>query len=308
MKIYRNITSLIGSTPLLELGSFVAKHQLKVKILAKLESFNPSGSIKDRTAKALLLSAIEQGKINKDTVIIEPTSGNTGIALAMSAAAMGNRLVLTMPEGMSEERRQLLSAYGAKLVLTPAKEGMSGAINKALELVASIPNSFMPSQFTNPDNPLTHLSFTGPEIWLDSGEDVDIFVAGVGTGGTISGAGKFLKTKNPNIKIVAVEPEGSPVLSQGVTGNHNIQGIGAGFIPDTLDTEIYDEIITVNDKIALDTTKYLARSEGLLVGISSGAALWAVMELAKRPENFEKTIVVIFPDSGNRYLSLLSEE
>jgi cysteine synthase A len=302
-KIYKNLTQLIGKTPLLELTNYEKKNELSVTILAKLESFNPAGSVKDRIAKAMLDDAEAKGLLNANSVIIEPTSGNTGIGLASVAAARGYRLILTMPETMSIERRNLVKAYGAELVLTEGAKGMKGAIAKADELAEQTPNSFIPSQFTNPANPAVHKATTGVEIWEDTDGKVDIFVAGVGTGGTISGAGEYLKSQNPDIKVVAVEPAASPVLSQGVSGPHKIQGIGAGFIPQTLNTAIYDEIITVENEDAFATGRTLARDEGLLVGISSGAAVWAATQLAKRPENAGKTIVVLLPDTGERYLS-----
>lgn len=303
MKIYKKITDLVGGTPLLELANFEKKNNLEATILAKLEYFNPAGSVKDRVAKAILEDAKAKGILKDDSVIIEPTSGNTGIGLASAAAANGWRIIITMPETMSIERRNLLMAYGAELVLTEGAKGMSGAIEKAEELAKEIPNSFIPGQFVNPVNPAAHQATTGPEIWEDTDGTVDIFVAGVGTGGTISGTGEYLKSKNPNIKIVAVEPASSPVLSKGEAGAHKIQGIGAGFVPDTLNTEIYDEIITVENDAAFETGREIARSEGVLVGISSGAALWAARELAKRPDNKGKTIVVLLPDTGDRYLS-----
>lgn len=302
-KIYKNLTQLIGKTPLLELTNYEKKNELSVTILAKLESFNPAGSVKDRIAKAMLDDAEAKGLLNANSVIIEPTSGNTGIGLASVAAARGYRLILTMPETMSIERRNLVKAYGAELVLTEGAKGMKGAIAKADELAEQTPNSFIPSQFTNPANPAVHKATTGVEIWDDTDGKVDIFVAGVGTGGTISGVGEYLKSKNPDIKVIAVEPAASPVLSKGVSGPHKIQGIGAGFIPQTLNTEIYDEIITVENEDAFATGRTLARDEGLLVGISSGAAVWAATQLAKRPENAGKTIVVLLPDTGERYLS-----
>ncbi len=302
-KIYKNLTQLIGKTPLLELTRYEKENELSATILAKLESFNPAGSVKDRIAKAMIDDAEAKGLLNKDSVIIEPTSGNTGIGLASVAAARGYRLILTMPETMSVERRNLVKAYGADLVLTEGAKGMKGAIAKATELAEQTPNSFVPSQFTNPANPAVHKATTGVEIWEDTDGKVDIFIAGVGTGGTISGAGEYLKSKNPDIKIVAVEPAASPVLSQGVSGPHKIQGIGAGFVPDTLNTNIYDEIIPVENEDAFAIGRVLARSEGLLVGISSGAAVWAATQVAKRPENAGKTIVVLLPDTGERYLS-----
>ena len=303
MKIYNKIEETIGNTPLVELTNLEKQQNLKARIIAKVESFNPAGSVKDRIAKMMLDDAEAQGLINKDTVLIEPTSGNTGIGLAMLSASRGYRLILTMPETMSIERRNLLKAYGAELVLTEGAKGMKGAIAKAEELRQQYPNSFTPSQFTNPSNPKVHYLTTGPEIYADLEGHVDIFVAGVGTGGTISGTGKFLKEKNPNIKIVAVEPEGSPVLSKGVAGKHGIQGIGAGFVPDTLDTSIYDEVITISDQDAYQTGRMLARKEGLLVGISSSAAVKAATILANRKENENKVIVVLLPDTGERYLS-----
>lgn len=302
-KIYKQITDLIGHTPLLELVNYEKSHNLQAVILAKLEYFNPAGSVKDRIAKAMIDDAEKQGKINSDTVIIEPTSGSTGIGLAAVAASRGYRLIITMPETMSIERRNLLKAYGAELVLTDGAAGMTGAIKKAEELSEEIPNSFIPGQFTNPANPAYHEKTTGPEIWEDTDGKADIFVAGVGTGGTISGVGAYLKSKNPNIKIVAAEPASSPVLSGGKAGPHKIQGIGAGFIPKTLNTKIYDEIITVENDDAFKTGKELARGDGVLVGISSGAAVWAAAELAKRPENKGKIIVALLPDTGERYLS-----
>ena len=303
MKIYENIAELIGSTPLLELKNYEKENGLSAKLLAKLEYFNPAGSIKDRVAKAMLDDAEKKGLIKPGGVIIEPTSGNTGIGLAALAASRGYKLILTMPETMSVERRTLLKAYGAKIVLTDAKEGMAGSIKKAYELLKATPDSFMPSQFTNPANPSAHSASTGPEIWNDTDGKVDIFVAGVGTGGTLSGVGKYLKSKNPDIKIIAVEPYDSPLLSKGTTGAHQIQGIGANFIPDTLDTSIYDEIITVKSDDAFTVGKALARKEGILVGISSGAAVYVATLLAKRDENKGKTIVALLPDTGERYLS-----
>lgn len=303
MKVYKKLTDLIGSTPLLELSNIEAEQGLEATILAKLEYFNPAGSVKDRIAKAMIDEAEEKGLLKKGSVIIEPTSGNTGIGLASVAAARGYRIIITMPETMSVERRNLMKAYGAELVLTEGSKGMKGAIAKAQELATQIENSFIPSQFTNPANPKVHERTTGVEIWEDTDGKVDIFVAGVGTGGTVSGVGAYLKSKNPNIKVVAVEPAGSPVLSKGVSGAHKIQGIGAGFVPETLNTEIYDEIITVENEDAFATGRKIAREEGALVGISSGAATWAGIQLAKRPENKGKTIVVLLPDTGERYLS-----
>ena len=303
MKIYSNILETVGSTPLVELVNLEKKYNLKAKIVAKVESFNPAGSVKDRIAKAMIQEAEKQGLINKDTVIIEPTSGNTGIGLSMVAASKGLRIILTMPETMSVERRNLLKAYGAELVLTEGSKGMKGAIAKAEELAAETPNSFIPSQFTNMANPNIHYLTTGPEIYADSEGKVDFLVAGVGTGGTLSGTGKFLKEKIPGFKVVAVEPETSPVLSKGVAGPHKIQGIGAGFVPKTLNTDIYDEIIPISNEAAFEKGRESARSEGILIGISSGAALSAAIQLAQREENAGKTIVVIFPDTGERYLS-----
>ncbi len=303
MTICKSIDELIGNTPLLELSNFEKNHDLNATILGKVEMMNPAGSIKDRVAKALLDSAEAAGKINKDTVLIEPTSGNTGIGLASLAAARGMRIIIVMPETMSIERRKLMKAYGAELVLTDGSKGMSGAIEKANQLHAEIENSFIPGQFTNPANPAAHEATTGPEIWKDTDGKVDIFVAGVGTGGTLSGTGKFLKSKNPNVKVVAVEPATSPVLSEGHGGAHGIQGIGAGFVPETLNTQIYDEVITISDDEAFETGRELAAKDGLLVGISSGAAVAAARKLAERPENAGKTIVAILPDTGERYLS-----
>ena len=303
MTICKSIDELIGNTPLLELSNFEKNHSLNAAILGKVEMMNPAGSIKDRVAKALLDSAEAAGKINKDTVLIEPTSGNTGIGLASLAAARGMRIIIVMPETMSIERRKLMKAYGAELVLTDGSKGMSGAIEKANQLHAEIENSFIPGQFTNPANPAAHEATTGPEIWKDTDGKVDIFVAGVGTGGTLSGTGKFLKSKNPNVKVVAVEPATSPVLSEGHGGAHGIQGIGAGFIPETLNTRIYDEVVTISDDEAFETGRELAAKDGLLVGISSGAAVAAARKLAERPENAGKTIVAILPDTGERYLS-----
>lgn len=303
MKVYEKITDLIGGTPLLHLNNFEKANDLEASIYAKLEYFNPAGSVKDRIAKAMLDDAEAKGLLFPDSVIIEPTSGNTGIGLAAVAASRGYRIILTMPETMSVERRNLLKAYGAEVVLTEGAKGMKGAIAKANELAKEIPHSFIPGQFTNPANPAAHVSTTGPEIWNDTDGKVDIFVAGVGTGGTLSGVGKYLKSQNPEVKIVAVEPAGSPVLSKGVAGPHKIQGIGAGFVPDTLDTEIYDEIIPVENDDAFTTGREIARKEGVLVGISAGAAVFAASQLAKRLENKGKTIVVLLPDTGDRYLS-----
>lgn len=303
MKTFDRITDLIGGTPLLKLTNYIADKELGATIYAKLEYFNPAGSVKDRIAKAMIDEAEAKGVLKPDSVIIEPTSGNTGIGLAAVAASRGYKIILTMPETMSIERRNLLKAYGAELVLTEGAKGMKGAIAKAQELAAETPNSFIPSQFTNTANPAAHRSTTGPEIWEDTDGKVDIFVAGVGTGGTVSGVGEYLKSQNPNVKVVAVEPAGSPVLSKGTPGPHKIQGIGAGFVPDTLNTEIYDEIITVENEDAFETGRTLARNEGVLVGISSGAAVFAATELAKRPENKGKIIVALLPDTGERYLS-----
>lgn len=303
MAIYKKVTDLVGNTPILELGNYEEKNQLEATILAKLEYFNPAGSVKDRIAREIILDALETGKLTKDSVIIEPTSGNTGIGLASVAASLGIRIIITMPETMSVERRNLMKAYGAELVLTDGAKGMKGAIAKADELAKEIPNSFIPGQFVNELNPRAHKRTTGPEIWEDTEGKVDIFVAGVGTGGTVSGVGEYLKSKNPDVKIVAVEPATSPVLSKGEAGAHKIQGIGAGFVPDTLNTDIYDEIIPVENEDAFELGREIARTEGILVGISSGAALNAATELAKRPENKGKTIVVLFPDTGDRYLS-----
>ena len=303
MKVYNKITDLIGNTPLLKLNSLIERENLGADVFAKLEYFNPAGSVKDRVALNMIVEAEKSGKLKKGAVIIEPTSGNTGIGLAAVAASRGYRAILTMPETMSVERRNLLKAYGAEIVLTDGAKGMKGAIAKAEELAAEIPNSFIPGQFVNPANPAIHLATTGPEIWNDTDGKVDIFVAGVGTGGTVSGVGAYLKQQNPNVKVVAVEPAGSPVLSKGTAGPHKIQGIGAGFVPDTLNTEIYDEIIPVENDDAFKTGRALARTEGLLVGISSGAAVWAASQLAKRPENKGKIIVALLPDTGERYLS-----
>lgn len=303
MRVYRKITDLIGGTPLLELTNYEKANELNAKIYAKLEYFNPAGSVKDRIAKAMLDDAEEKGLLKPGAVIIEPTSGNTGIGLASVAASRGYKVILTMPETMSVERRNLLKAYGAELVLTEGAKGMPGAIAKAKELAEQTPNSYIPSQFTNPANPAVHLKTTGPEIWADTDGKVDIFVTGVGTGGTLSGVGAYLKSQNPNVKVVAVEPATSPVLSGGKAGPHKIQGIGAGFVPDTLNTDIYDEILPVQNEDAFATGRALARSEGVLVGISSGAAVFAAAQLAKRPENAGKVIVALLPDTGERYLS-----
>ena len=302
-KIYTSADQLIGKTPLLELTHIEKKYGLKAKVLAKLEYFNPAGSVKDRIARKMLDDAEAAGKLTPDSVIIEPTSGNTGIGLASVAAARGYRIIIVMPETMSVERRQLMKAYGAELVLTEGAKGMKGAIAKADELAKEIPNSFVPGQFVNPSNPKAHYETTGPEIFEDTDGEVDIFVAGVGTGGTITGVGEYLKDKKPDVKVVAVEPETSAVLSTGVAGAHKIQGIGAGFVPDVLDTKVYDEIIPVSNEAAFEAGKLIGKSEGVLVGISSGAAAYAAIELAKRPENEGKTIVVLLPDTGDRYLS-----
>lgn len=302
-KIYTSITQLIGGTPLVELSNYEADNKLEATILAKLEYFNPAGSVKDRIAKAMLDDAEAKGLLKPGATIIEPTSGNTGIGLASVAAARGYKIILTMPETMSVERRNLLKAYGAELVLTDGARGMKGAIEKANELAESTPGSFIPGQFVNPANPAIHRATTGPEIWADTDGKVDIFVAGVGTGGTLTGVGEYLKSQNPNVKIVAVEPAGSPVLSKGVAGPHKIQGIGAGFVPDTLNTKIYDEIIAVENDDAFKTGRAIARKEGVLIGISSGAAVYAATVLAQRPENKGKTIVALLPDTGDRYLS-----
>lgn len=302
-KIYKSASELIGKTPLLELTNIEQKYCLKARILAKLEYLNPAGSVKDRIAKAIIDDAKASGRLKQDSVIIEPTSGNTGIGLAAVAAAGGYRIILVMPDTMSVERRQLMKAYGAEIVLTEGAKGMKGAIAKAEELTKEIPNSFNAGQFINPANPKAHRETTGPEIYEDTDGEVDIFVAGVGTGGTVTGVGEYLKSQKPDVKVVAVEPKSSPVLSAGVAGSHKIQGIGAGFVPDVLNTGIYDEIITVENEDAFDTGRLISRCEGVLVGISSGAALWAAVELAKRPENEGKTIVVLLPDSGDRYLS-----
>lgn len=303
MRTFDKITDLIGGTPILKLNNYIALNELPANIYAKLEYFNPAGSVKDRIAKAMIDDAEAKGALKPGAVIIEPTSGNTGIGLAAVAASKGYRIILTMPETMSVERRNLLKAYGAELVLTDGAKGMKGAIAKAEELAQQIEGGFIPSQFTNSANPTAHFNTTGPEIWEDTDGKVDIFVSGVGTGGTVSGVGKYLKSKNPNVKVVAVEPASSPVLSKGVAGPHKIQGIGAGFVPETLDTKIYDEIIAVENEDAFATGKTLARKEGLLVGISSGAAVYAATQLAKRPENKGKNIVVLLPDTGDRYLS-----
>ena len=302
-KIYTSSDELIGKTPILELTHLEKKYDLKAKILAKLEYFNPAGSVKDRIAKAMIDDAEQSGKLKRGSVIIEPTSGNTGIGLTAVAAARGYRIIIVMPETMSVERRQLMKAYGAELVLTEGAKGMKGAIAKAEELAKEIPNSFIPGQFINPANPKAHYLTTAPEIYEDTDGNVDIFVAGVGTGGTITGVGKYLKSKNPKIRVVAVEPESSAVLSTGVPGAHKIQGIGAGFVPDVLDTKIYDEIITVSNEDAFETGRLIGKNEGVLVGISSGAAVYAALELAKRSENEGRTIVVLLPDMGDRYLS-----
>lgn len=302
-KIYTSADQLIGKTPLLELTHIEKKYNLKAKILAKLEYFNPAGSVKDRIAKAMIDEAEASGKLKPDSVIIEPTSGNTGIGLASVAAARGYRIIITMPETMSVERRQIIKAYGAEIVLTEGTKGMKGAIAKANELAAEIPGSFIPGQFVNPANPAAHREHTGPEIWEDTDGAVDIFVAGVGTGGTLTGVGEYLKSQNPNVKIVAVEPATSAVLSTGVAGAHKIQGIGAGFVPEVLNTAVYDEIITVSNEDAFATGKAIGKNEGVLVGISSGAATFAAIELARREENEGKTIVVLLPDTGDRYLS-----
>ena len=302
-KIYTSADQLVGKTPLLELAHLEKAYDLKAKVLAKLEYFNPAGSVKDRIAKAMIDDAEQKGLLKAGSVIIEPTSGNTGIGLASVAAARGYRIIIVMPETMSVERRQLMKAYGAELVLTEGAKGMKGAIAKADELAKEIPNSFVPGQFVNPANPKAHFETTGPEIYDDTDGKVDIFVAGVGTGGTITGVGQYLKSKNPNVKVVAVEPKSSAVLSTGVAGAHKIQGIGAGFVPDVLDTKVYDEIIPVENNDAFAAGKAVGKHEGVLVGISSGAAVWAAIALAKRPENVGKTIVVLLPDTGDRYLS-----
>ena len=302
-KVVKSITELIGNTPMLELTGIEESHSLEASVIAKLEYFNPCGSVKDRVAKNMIENAEKNGDLKPGSVIIEPTSGNTGIGLASVGVSKGYRVIITMPETMSAERRNLMKAYGAELVLTEGSKGMNGAIAKAEELAKEIPGAFIPGQFSNPSNPQAHFETTGPEIWEQTGGNVDILVSGVGTGGTISGVGKFVKSKNPNIKIIAVEPESSPVLSGGKPGPHGIQGIGAGFIPETLNTEIYDEIVTVADSDAYQTGRELAKTEGLLVGISSGAAVWAAVQAAKREENKGKTIVAVLPDTGERYLS-----
>lgn len=303
MPILKNVSDLIGNTPLVELANYGKNHGLQATIAGKVEFLNPAGSVKDRVAKAMIDDAVARGEIDDDTVLIEPTSGNTGIGLAALAAARGNRLVITMPDTMSVERRNLMKAYGAEVVLTDGSKGMQGAIDRANELAAEISNSFIPGQFTNPANPAAHEATTGPEIWRDTDGKVDILVAGVGTGGTLSGAGKYLKAQNPDVQVVAVEPAGSPVLSEGAAGAHGLQGIGAGFVPDTLDTTVYDEVIAIQDEEAFEAGRELAGKEGLLVGISSGAAVAAARKLAERPENFGKLIVVILPDTGERYLT-----
>ena len=302
-KIYKGAIELVGNTPLVEVTNIEKKERLKARLLVKLEYFNPAGSVKDRVGKAMIEDAERTGRLKPGSVIIEPTSGNTGIGLAAVSAVKGYRMILTMPDTMSVERRNILKAYGAEIVLTPGEKGMSGAIEKAEELAREIPDSFIPGQFDNPVNPRAHMESTGPEIWQDTDGQVDIFVASVGTGGTLTGTGTYLKEKNPNIKVIAVEPSTSPVLSGGSAGPHKIQGIGAGFIPKVLDTHIYDEIITVDNEAPFATAKMLARTEGLLTGISSGAALYAAIEIARRPENERKTIVVLLPDSGDRYYS-----
>ncbi|WP_423784379.1 cysteine synthase A [Eubacterium aggregans] len=304
MAVYRSVTELVGQTPLLELTNYEKENKLNATILVKLEYFNPAGSVKDRIAKAMIEDAEVKGLLTPGATIIEPTSGNTGIGLAAIGAAKGYKVILTMPETMSVERRNLLKAYGAELVLTDGATGMKGAMAKAEELAAQTPNSFIPGQFVNPANPAAHYKTTGPEIWADTEGKVDIFVAGVGTGGTLSGVGGYLKAQNPNIQVVGVEPTGSPVLTKGEAGPHKIQGIGAGFVPDTLDTKIYDEIITVSNEDAFGTKDAIAQEEGVLVGISSGAAVWAAAELARRSENAGKTIVALLPDTGDRYLSM----
>ena len=302
-RVYTSADQLIGGTPLLELTHIEKEEGLEARILGKLEYFNPAGSVKDRIAKAMIDDAEKKGLLKPDSVIIEPTSGNTGIGLASVAAARGYRIIIVMPETMSVERRKLMKAYGAELVLTEGSKGMKGAIEKANELAKEIPNSFIPGQFINPANPAIHKATTGPEIWNDTDGKVDIFVAGVGTGGTITGTGEYMKSQNPNVRIVAVEPASSPMLSKGTAGSHKIQGIGAGFVPDVLDTKVYDEVIAVENEDAFTTGRLIGRKEGVLVGISSGAAVWAAVQLAKRPENRGKTIVVLLPDTGDRYLS-----
>lgn len=302
-RVYTSADQLIGGTPLLELTHIEREEGLEARILGKLEYFNPAGSVKDRIAKAMIDDAEKKGLLKANSVIIEPTSGNTGIGLASVAAARGYRIIIVMPETMSIERRKLMKAYGAELVLTEGSKGMKGAIEKANELAKEIPNSFIPGQFINPANPAVHKATTGPEIWNDTDGKVDIFVAGVGTGGTITGTGEYLKSQNPNVKVVAVEPASSPMLSKGTAGSHKIQGIGAGFVPDVLDTKVYDEVIAVENEDAFTTGRLIGRKEGVLVGISSGAAVWAAVQLAKRPENRGKTIVVLLPDTGDRYLS-----
>ena len=302
-RIYTSADQLIGGTPLLEIKRIAAQEKLEARVLVKLEYFNPAGSVKDRVGKAMIDDAEQRGLLKPGSVIIEPTSGNTGIGLAAVAAARGYRIILTMPDTMSVERRQLLKAYGAEIVLTEGAKGMKGAIEKADQLAQEIPNAFIPGQFVNPANPAIHYATTGPEIWQDTDGEVDIFVAGVGTGGTVTGVGKYLKEKKPAVRVVAVEPEGSPVLSKGVSGPHKIQGIGAGFVPKVLDTQVYDEVITVANEAAFAAGKQLGRTEGVLVGISSGAAIWAALQLAKHPENKGKTIVALLPDTGDRYLS-----
>lgn len=303
MAIYKSVTELVGNTPILELSNYEKANELQATVMAKLEYFNPAGSVKDRIAREIIEDALSRGVLTKDSVIIEPTSGNTGIGLASIAASLGIRIIITMPETMSVERRNLMKAYGAELVLTDGGKGMKGAIEKADELAKEIPNSFIPGQFVNVLNPQAHRRTTGPEIWKDTEGKVDIFVAGVGTGGTVTGVGEYLKSQNPDIKVVAVEPASSPVLSKGTAGAHKIQGIGAGFVPEVLNTEIYDEIITVENEDAFATGREIGRREGILVGISSGAAVWAAAQLAGRPENKGKTIVVLLPDTGDRYLS-----
>lgn len=303
MAIYKSVTELVGNTPILELSNYEKANELQATVLAKLEYFNPAGSVKDRIAREIIEDARSKGVLTKDSVIIEPTSGNTGIGLASIAASLGIRIIITMPETMSMERRNLMKAYGAELVLTDGAKGMKGAIEKADELAKEIPNSFIPGQFVNELNPQAHRRTTGPEIWKDTEGKVDLFVAGVGTGGTVTGVGEYLKTQNPDIKVVAVEPASSPVLSKGTAGAHKIQGIGAGFVPEVLNTEIYDEIITVENEDAFATGREIGRREGILVGISSGAAVWAATQLAIRPENKGKNIVVLLPDTGDRYLS-----